>query len=359
MGNISIAPSGGIIANILVVDDEEATRRILSMGIEQAGYQCITAGNALEAIDFLKKENISIVISDINMPHMNGIELLRQIKLDSHADVIIMTGYTSEYSYEDIIGMGASDFLQKPVQISEFIARLNRVIKERTTLSQRNEALKSLQDNLDKYKRAMDGIVQAISLAVELRDPYTAGHQQRVSNLACAIAEKMGLDQNQIDGLRMASNIHDLGKISVPAEILCKPGRLSKIEYELIKNHVEAGYDILKKIEFPWPLANIILQHHERLDGSGYPRGLKGEEILLEAKILSVADVFETIASHRPYRPSPGITKAKQEIFDQKDKLYDPQVVGICLEIVTRNNFTFDTPQQNDTFASFGYQSTS
>jgi putative two-component system response regulator len=185
----------------------------------------------------------------------------------------------------------------------------------------------------------MEGIVEAIAVTVELRDPYTAGHQKRVADLACAIARDMALSEDYVYGLRMASVIHDLGKITVPAEILSKPGQLSELEYELIKNHVQAGYDILKQIEFPWPLADIILQHHERLDGSGYPHGLKQEEILLSARILAVADVFETISSHRPYRPSLGLQRALDELLESRGKLYDSQVVDTCLALIKEERF--------------------
>jgi HD-GYP domain-containing protein (c-di-GMP phosphodiesterase class II) len=149
----------------------------------------------------------------------------------------------------------------------------------------------------------------------------------------------MGLAEDDIFGLRMASVIHDLGKITIPGEILCKPGRLSRPEYEMIKTHVQSGYDILKKIDFPWPLAEIVLQHHERLDGSGYPQGLAGETILLEARILSVADVFETIGSHRPYRPSLGIQKAVNELTENQGRLYDPDVVRTCLHLIREKGY--------------------
>ena len=187
----------------------------------------------------------------------------------------------------------------------------------------------------------MDGIVQAISVAVEMRDPYTAGHQQRVAQLSCAIARSMGIDEEDVYALRMASVIHDLGKITVPAEILSKPGQLSALEYELVKNHVKAGYDILKQVDFPWPLADIVLQHHERMDGSGYPNGLRAEAILQPARILAVADVFETIASHRPYRPALGLQRAIDEIKGHRGTLYDPQIVDICLELIENDRFRF------------------
>ena len=162
---------------------------------------------------------------------------------------------------------------------------------------------------------------------VEVRDPYTAGHQRRVSNIAGAISTEMDLPPDMIEGIRMAGNIHDIGKISIPAEILSKPGSLTDIEFALIRAHPKTGYEILKGIDFPWNIAQIVLQHHERIDGSGYPQSLCEEDILLEARILAVADVVEAMASHRPYRPSLGLEKAVEEVSSKKGKLYDVRVV--------------------------------
>lgn len=324
---------------ILVVDDDDAIRRMLQHGIELSGFRCFAAEGPSSAIAVLKDYPIDVVVADIRMPEMSGIELCKVIKGRYQADVIVMTGYVEDFNYEDIIEQGASDFIQKPIRIAEFVARLRRVLVERTGRSELNRALSQAKVNLDRFQRAMEGIVQAIAVAVEMRDPYTAGHQQRVADLACAIAEYMGLAEDDIFGLRMASVIHDLGKITVPAGILSKPGKLSNLEYELIKSHVQAGYDILKQIEFPWPLAEVIYQHHERLDGSGYPRGLKDGEISLSARILSVADVFETIASHRPYRPSLGLPHAIEELNNNRGVLYDDRVVDACIEIVKGERF--------------------
>jgi response regulator RpfG family c-di-GMP phosphodiesterase len=326
---------------ILIVDDEPDIRNIFQKGIQNVSYTCLTANGADEALEILQMQHVDVVVSDINMPEMNGLELIKVIKERHDSDVIIMTGYIEDFTYEEIIGRGASDFIQKPVRISEFIARLKRVIFERETLAQRDKAAESLRLNLEKFQRAMDGIIHAISLTVELRDPYTAGHQQRVSDLAAAIAMDMGLAADRVYGLRMASSIHDLGKITIPSEILCKPGPLGRLEYELIKNHVQAGYDILKKIEFPWPLAEIILQHHERMDGSGYPHALKGERILLEARILAVSDVFETMSSHRPYRPALGLNRAIEELVHNKGRLYDTAVAETCLKLIVEKGFRF------------------
>ena len=262
--------------SILVVDDDPSIRSLLQTGLQLSGFECLAAANAGEALNILEKLAIDVVVADIHMPELSGLELGKIVKERFKSDLVIMTGYVEDFNYEDIIQQGASDFIQKPVRIAEFIARLRRVLAERRGREERLQALADLQINLDKLQRAMEGIVQAISVTVEMRDPYTAGHQQRVADLACAIARRMSLTGDEIYGLHMASVIHDLGKITVPDGILSKPGRLSELEYELIKNHVQAGYDILKQIEFPWPLADIILQHHERMDGSGYPPRLEG-----------------------------------------------------------------------------------
>jgi len=197
---------------------------------------------------------------------------------------------------------------------------------------------KTAARNLEK---TLQGIIRATARTVEVRDPYTAGHQERVAELAEAIAREMGLDESRVRAISFASVIHDLGKIAVPPEILNKPGRLSDIEMELIKTHSQVGYDILKGIDFPWPVAEIILQHHEKIDGSGYPRGLKDEQILLEARIICVADVIEAIASHRPYRPALSMETALAEIRANSGKLYDQKVVEHCLNLIEKKGFTF------------------
>ena len=185
---------------------------------------------------------------------------------------------------------------------------------------------------LQNLTTAVEGTIHTLAATTEVRDPYTAGHQKRVTELAVTIATTMGLDSGQIEGIRMAGTIHDLGKVRVPAEILSKPGKITDLEYEMIKTHPQVGYDLLKGIDFPWPLAQIVLQHHERIDGSGYPQGLKGDEIMIEAKILAVADVVEAMASHRPYRPALGIEKALGQIKKDRGILFDPEIVDACLK---------------------------
>lgn len=205
---------------------------------------------------------------------------------------------------------------------------------------------KAIENNLKisylKLKKTLEGTINTLAAIVETKDPYTSGHQKRVSKLAVAIAGELGLDSKTIEGIRTAAVIHDIGKINIPASILSKPGRLSDIEYEMIKTHSQIGYEMIRQIEFPTPIAEIILQHHERLNGSGYPRRLKGKDTMFEAKILAVADVVEAMSSYRPYRPPLGFGAAIEEIKKYKGKLYDPQIVDTCVKVITRKGFKFD-----------------
>lgn len=215
-------------------------------------------------------------------------------------------------------------------------------------ISERKQAEENLQNTLVKLRKSLGGVIEAMALTVESKDPYTAGHQRRVADLARAIANEIRLSKEKIDGLRMAGIIHDLGKISIPAEILSKPGRITDIEFSLIKTHPQIGYDILKTIEFPWPIAQIVYQHHERMDGSGYPLGLSGQNILPEARILAVADVVEAMSSHRPYRSALGIEKALEEISRGKNTVYDPEAVDACLKLFQEKGFKFKYKSTSD-----------
>ncbi|MBN1255488.1 MAG: PAS domain S-box protein, partial [Deltaproteobacteria bacterium] len=226
----------------------------------------------------------------------------------------------------------------RPIKFGEKKAIL-RVARD---ITERKRAKQELQRSYDKLRETLITMINTLASTVEMRDLYTADHQRRTTILACAIAEEMGLTEEQFDGLRMAGLIHDIGKLSVPAEILNKPGSLSETEFNIIKTHPQAGYNTLKQIEFPWPVAQIVLQHHERLDGSGYPQGLRGEEIMLEARILAVADVVEAMASHRPFRPALGIEAALEEITKNRDILYDPDVTDICQGLFTEKGFAFE-----------------
>jgi PAS domain S-box-containing protein/putative nucleotidyltransferase with HDIG domain len=215
------------------------------------------------------------------------------------------------------------------------------ILAEGRDITARKQAEEKLEKSYESLKKTLNDAIDTMAKIVETRDPYTAGHQQKVADLAIAIAREMKLEDTRIDQLRMAAVIHDIGKMYVPSDILSKPGKLSNNEFALIKTHPQGGYDIVKGMDFPCSVAQAILQHHERLDGSGYPKSLKGEDIILEAKILAVADVIEAMASHRPYRPALGIDKALEEISKNKGKLYDPDVVDACLELFKSGRFEF------------------
>jgi putative nucleotidyltransferase with HDIG domain len=206
-------------------------------------------------------------------------------------------------------------------------------------ITERRKSEEELKQTLESLRKSIGATIQTMVSAVEMRDPYTAGHQLRVADLACSIAAEIGLPQDKIDGIRMAGSIHDIGKLSIPAEILSKPTKLTDIEFSLIKEHSRSGYEMLKDVESPWPLAQIVYQHHERMNGSGYPRNLKGNEILIEARIMAVADVVEAIASHRPYRPGLGIEVALEEIEKNKGIFYDDAVADACLRLFREKGY--------------------
>ena len=247
--------------------------------------------------------------------------------------------------------MGALSFLSKKqdaygdadLKLGEEIGiQIAGAIAGAQRYNERLWAEKQLQDTLESLRKAVGTTIQVMVSAVETRDPYTSGHQTRSAGLARAIATEMGLPQHKIEGIRMAGSIHDIGKLSIPAEILSKPTKLSDIEFSLIREHARQGYEILKNVESPWPLAEIVCQHHERMDGSGYPRSLKGNEILIEARILAVADVVEAMASHRPYRPGLGIDLALAEIEKNRGIFYDNAVADACLKLFREKGFKLE-----------------
>jgi len=234
----------------------------------------------------------------------------------------------------------AKEELENRVEIrTEELSKVNEELSGRVIETRRAED--QLQNTLERLERALEGTVQAMSLTIEMRDLYAVGHQRRVASLAVAIAEELHLPSEKIEGLRLAGIIHDIGKIAMPAELLTKPTRLSRTEFQLVKDHPRIGYEILKNIQFPWPVAHIILQHHERMDGTGYPEGLLGDAILLEARILAVADVVEALSSHRPYRPAIGIEKALEEIRRGRGIRYDMRVVDACMKLFKDHRYSF------------------
>jgi len=220
--------------------------------------------------------------------------------------------------------------------------KLNYIISNWVDVTDRKIMEDNLKVSYHKLQKILEGTIHTLAGIVEIKDPYTSSHQKRVSKLAVAISNELGIESKIIEGIRIAANIHDIGKINIPASILSKPGKLSNIEFDMIKTHSQAGYEMIKEIEFPMPIAEIILQHHEKLDGSGYPRGLKDKDIMFEAKILTVTDVVEAMSSDRPYRPALGLDKAVEEIKKNSGILYDPVIVDACIKVITKKGFRFD-----------------
>ena len=333
---------------ILAVDDTPASLRLLTDILKAEGYEVRAAISGELALRAAAANPPDLVLLDIRMPGMDGFEVCRQLKAGTATcDVpIIFVSSASEMS-ETLKGfeMGALDYVTKPYQRDELLARvrthleLNRLRNHLEDLV--DERTVELRESERKLRASMLESITALAAIVEMRDPYTAGHQRRVAQLAVAIAHEMQLPDEQVEGIHLASVVHDVGKIRVPAEILSKPGKLTVLEFGLIKEHALSGFDILKTIEFPWPIAQIVLQHHERLDGSGYPNGLLESQILLESKIVAVADVVESMISHRPYRPGLGLDVALAEIERHKGSLFDPLAVETCIQLFWARGFSF------------------
>ncbi len=354
--------------SILLIDDEAAILDIMTMMLADEGYELRTAASGEEGLKILREStDFSLIISDQMMPGMTGVQFFAEARtICPDALRVLLTGYTDTESMIDAINKGRIHlYITKPWRKDDLLYTINQLLSKAELIienkrldelvKKQNAELLELNKNLEakvrlktlhldqraeelkasygKIQMILDGTVLAMSKIVESRDPYTAGHQQQVARIAGIIADKMSLPQDQAEAIRVSGALHDIGKIAVPSEILTKPGRLSRLEMEMVKTHSQNAYDILKTIEFPYPIAQIILQHHERMDGSGYPQGLKGEDILLEARILSVADVLEAMSSHRPYRPALGIEIAIEEIVTHRNTLYDNDVVDACVKI--------------------------
>ncbi len=369
---------------ILTIEDEDILRKTMVTYLEDSGYSVLTAPNGKTGLEVFRQKKPHLVLLDLRMPGMSGFDVLDSIRKEApDTPVIIVSGNDNITDAIEAIHLGAWDYITKPIlemQVLEYaIARSlerSRLIEEnqryRTHLEEeivkRTSALKkttielqelnarltteineriqiedALVKSLNSLERSISGTISTLSSIAEIRDPFTGGHQQRVAALSRAIALEIGLPEDETKGVYVAAMLHDIGKISIPGEILVKTGQLNEIEYKYIKQHSQSGYDILKMIEFPWPVAQIVLQHHENLDGTGYPQGLTGEGILLYAKIIRVADVVESMVSHRPYRKALGIDMAIEEITNKSRVLYDPRVVKACADLFLTKKFTFDS----------------
>ena len=322
---------------ILVVEDERIVAEDIKMSLHRLGYSA--SGIAIsgeEAVKKVEEMQPDLVLMDIVLGgEMDGIEASALIRSRFDIPVVYLTAcsdcktlkkakITDPFGY--IIKPYEDKYLQATIEMALYKQKMENTLKERE---------KILRKNLMET-------IKALTLAVEMRGIYAAGHQRKVSNLACNIAEEMDLTEEQVDGLRMAGSVHDIGTIQILTETLIKPDHLSQFESYMVKMHPQFGYDILKAIEFPYPVAQIVLQHHERIDGSGYPAGLLDGNILLEAKIIAVADIVEAMSSPRPYRPALGINTALEEISKDKGVLYDPEAVDACLKLFYEKEFKFE-----------------
>ncbi len=338
---------------VLIVDDN-ATNIDLLVNTLKDGYRLGIAKNGPKALEYAFKHKPDLVLLDIMMPEMNGYEVCAQLKanpITASTPIIFITAMSETVSKTRGFELGAVDYITKPFHAAEVKARIRTHLsleEMRLELKSQNVLLEQKVDQKTAEIREMlNASIRSMALMVEIRDPYTAGHQHRVAQLACAIAGKMGLAPALIDGIRIAGILHDVGKIRIPVSILSRAGRLLAAEFEMIKIHPQVSYDILKNIPFPWPVAQMVHQHHERLDGSGYPQGLSGDEILLEARILAVADVTEANSSFRPYRPARGIESALAKIARKKGKQYDVDAVTACQELFASDGFKFDDSNGN------------
>lgn len=340
------------MARVLVVDDERGMRLSLGAFLKNDGHEVQTAETVDAAMSVLETFEADVVVSDIIMPGPTGVQLLAQVRERNRGqEVILLTGEPNVETASEAVRNGAFDYLTKPITKDALLAAVARAARAKaqhdltSRVLEENERYRTSLEELVKTRtaqlsNALRGTIGVVTQTMETRDPYTAGHQRRVAGLSLALANELGLPADLVEGIEMAALVHDIGKIAVPAEILAKPTRLTSIELQLVREHARVGYEILQKVEFPWPIAQTVLQHHERLDGSGYPAGLVGDAIAQGARIIGVADVVEAMASHRPYRAALGMEAALDEISRNRGRHYDPSVVDACLRLFMEKKYT-------------------
>lgn len=336
--------------DVVIVDDSAGSASFLAGLVTSNIRDCsaLAFTDARQGLEWCLGNDVGLIVVDYMMPDIDGLNFLEAFRADSAragVPIVMVTGSETKDTRYMALQLGATDFLNKPIDPVEFVTRVGNLL----ALSRLNRALNARATALAvDVERAAGDLVDALtrtvavlSRALEMRDPYTNGHQKRVSLLAVAIAEALGLPPDTVTGIRLGSLVHDVGKIAVPAELLSCPRRLTPEEMALIRSHSAVGRDIIAEATFPWPLKRMVAEHHERLDGSGYPDGLRGEEICLEARIIAVADVIEAMSSHRPYRPALGIEVAIEEIRRHRGVYYDPQAVDACLGVLDGVGFEF------------------
>jgi putative nucleotidyltransferase with HDIG domain len=346
------------MARILIVYDEKSIRITLCEFLKNEGYEAESASDAVIACGMLEEKPFDVIVTDIIMPRISGIDLLSTIRKTSPSlQVIIMTGEPSVDTAIRAVQSGANDYITKPINKDTLLKTVRNAIKikklsdDKVLLEQESRFYQKQLEALvgqrtRSLQQAMQGIIYLLTSVVEARDPYTAGHQRRVGNLSAAIAHRLEMSREAAELVRTIGYIHDIGKISIPAEILSKPGILSPLEKEIIKIHAHKGYEMIAKANLPDIFGKAIYQHHERADGSGYPQGLHDDDICPEAKILIVADVVEAMMSHRPYRPALGLTAALAEIAEKSGRLYNKDVVEACSGLF-RDGYSIDDEEKS------------
>ncbi len=322
---------------VLIVDDNPINIDLL-LDILKGEYQFGVAKNGARAFEYLETHQPDIILLDVMMPEIDGFEVCAKLKSDGRyrdIEVIFITALSDARYIAKGFDVGAVDYITKPFKAAEVKARVQTHMslkKMKEALNRQNLMLEEqVRNKTAQLHEMFTATVGGMALMAESRDPYTAGHQHRVAEYACIIGKGMGLPPDQIEAIKISGLLHDIGKIRTPVSLLNRPGKLLKAEWELIKTHPEIGFKILEQIPFPWPIAQIVYQHHERVDGSGYPRKLKGSGILLEAKIIAVADVMEAMSSHRPYRAALPVERALNTITSNRGILFDETVVDCFL----------------------------
>lgn len=328
------------ILRVLLIEDNAADVELIKVLLsESEDIRCevIVAPGLDDGIRLLSDQNFGCILLDLDLPDSTGFETFSKLwEKSPNIPMVIITSLRDEKIALKAVSGGAQDYLTKDMLNGGFLLRVivHAIARKRAEIK--------LKDSYVNLQKVFKETIDALSLVIETRDPHTAGHQKRVSKLVTAIAREMKLSADQTDHLEMAAIIHDVGKIIVPPEILQKPSKLDIKEMEIIRTHPQAALDILKKIDFPSFITQIIYQHHERIDGSGYPEGIAGSAILLESKILAVADVVEAMCADRSYRPAPGLEMALGEIESKKNTLYDLRVVDACVNLFKEKKFKFD-----------------
>jgi putative two-component system response regulator len=331
---------------ILAVDDTPYSLRLLSEYLVREGYSVRSAPSGEVALRTAKAEPPWLILLDVTMPGLDGFQVCRVLKQDPDlrdVPVIFVSGLSDMQDKVKGFEIGAVDYVTKPFQPAELLARVRNhmeLYRLRSHLEDMvEERTRSLKENEVRLKNNLLETITAVSDIVELRDPYTAGHQRRVASLVDALAGELGMAEEQKEGLRLAAVVHDIGKITVPSGILSKPKDLNEAEFAVIRQHPDFGCEILRTVDFAWPVADMVRQHHERLDGSGYPRGLCNNEIMLEARVLAVADVVEAMASHRPYRAALSIDATLEGIEGSRGSKLDADVVDATLRLFRDKGF--------------------